>query len=25
VVCNPRGYAGHDAQADVFEPKFLDI
>jgi len=25
VVCNPRGYAGHDAQADVFETKFLDI
>jgi len=25
VVCNPRGYAGHDDQADVFELKFLDI
>jgi predicted phosphodiesterase len=25
VVCNPRGYAGHDPQADVFELKFLDI
>ena len=25
VVCNPRGYAGHDSQADVFEVKFLDI
>jgi len=25
VVCNPRGYAGHDAQADVFEVKYLDI
>jgi len=25
VVCNPRGYAGHDAQADGFEPEFLDI
>jgi hypothetical protein len=25
VVCNPRGYAGHDAQADVFELKFLEI
>ena len=25
VVCNPRGYAGHDAQADVFETKFLNI
>jgi hypothetical protein len=25
VVCNPRGYAGHDTQADVFEVKFLDI
>ena len=25
VVCNPRGYAGHDEQADVFQVKFLDI
>ena len=25
VVCNPRGYAGHDEQADVFKVKFLDI
>jgi Icc-related predicted phosphoesterase len=25
VVCNPRGYGGHDPQADVFELKFLDI
>jgi Icc-related predicted phosphoesterase len=25
VVCNPRGYAGHDEQADVFQTKFLDI
>jgi hypothetical protein len=25
VVCNPRGYAGHDQQADVFQTKFLDI
>jgi DNA repair exonuclease SbcCD nuclease subunit len=25
VVCNPRGYAGHDSQADVFEVKYLDI
>jgi len=25
VVCNPRGYAGHDSQADVFELKFLEI
>jgi Icc-related predicted phosphoesterase len=25
VVCNPRGYAGHDAQADVFQVKFLEI
>lgn len=25
VVCNPRGYSGHDEQADVFELKFLDI
>ena len=25
VVCNPRGYAGHDPQADLFELKFLDI
>jgi len=23
VVCNPRGYAGHDPQADVFQLKFL--
>jgi Icc-related predicted phosphoesterase len=25
IVCNPRGYGGHDRQADVFELKFLDI
>jgi len=25
VVCNPRGYAGHDAQADVFQVTFLEI
>jgi Icc-related predicted phosphoesterase len=25
VVCNPRGYKGHDPQADVFELKYLDI
>lgn len=25
IVCNPRGYAGHDPHADVFELKFLDI
>ena len=25
VVCNPRGYKGHDEQADVFQLKFLDI
>jgi hypothetical protein len=25
VVCNPRGYAGHDPQADLFELKYLDI
>jgi predicted phosphodiesterase len=25
VVCNPRGYSGHDAQADVFELKFLEV
>ena len=25
VVCNPRGYAGHDEQADVFQLKYLDI
>ena len=25
VVCNPRGYSGHDEQADVFQLKFLDI
>ena len=25
IVCNPRGYGGHDPQADLFELKFLDI
>ena len=25
IVCNPRGYAGHDEQADVFQLKYLDI
>lgn len=25
VVCNPRGYGGHDSQADVFQLKFLEI
>ena len=25
VVCNPRGYAGHDPQADVFQLMYLDI
>jgi DNA repair exonuclease SbcCD nuclease subunit len=25
VVCNPRGYGGHDPQADLFELKYLDI
>jgi DNA repair exonuclease SbcCD nuclease subunit len=25
VVCTPRGYKGHDPQADMFELKFLDI
>jgi Icc-related predicted phosphoesterase len=25
VVCNPRGYAGHDEHADVFQLKYLDI
>ena len=25
IVCNPRGYGGHDPQADVFELKYLDI
>lgn len=25
VVCNPRGYGGHDEQADVFQIKFLEI
>lgn len=25
VFCNPRGYGGHDPQADVFELKYLDI
>ena len=25
IVCNPRGYGGHDPQADLFELKYLDI
>lgn len=25
IVCNPRGYAGHDPYADSFELKYLDI
>jgi predicted phosphodiesterase len=25
IVCNPRGYAGHDEQADIFQLKYLDI
>ena len=25
VVCNPRGYKGHDEQADNFQLKYLDI
>jgi len=25
VVCNPRGYAGHDEHADVFQLKYLGI
>ena len=25
VVCNPRGYSGHDEQADNFQLKYLDI
>jgi Icc-related predicted phosphoesterase len=25
IVCNPRGYKGHDPQADLFQLKFLDI
>jgi len=25
VVCNPRGYAGHEPAADAFELKFLEI
>ena len=25
IVCNPRGYGGHDPQADVFKLKFLDV
>jgi predicted phosphodiesterase len=25
IVCNPRGYAGHDPHADSFELKFLEI
>jgi len=25
VVCNPRGYSGHDPHADIFELKFFEI
>lgn len=25
IVCNPRGYGGHDPQADLFTLKFLDV
>ncbi len=25
IVCNPRGYRGHDPQANVFQLKFIDI
>ena len=25
IVCNPRGYAGHDENADVFQLKYLEI
>ena len=25
IVCNPRGYKGHDPQADLFQLKFLEI
>jgi predicted phosphodiesterase len=25
IFCNPRGYGGHDPQADLFELKYLDI
>jgi len=25
IVCNPRGYAGHDEHADVFQLKYLEI
>lgn len=25
IVCNPRGYSGHDEHANTFELKFLDI
>jgi predicted phosphodiesterase len=25
IVCNPRGYSGHDEHADTFELKYLDI
>jgi hypothetical protein len=25
IVCNPRGYIGHDPHADMFQLKFLDI
>jgi Icc-related predicted phosphoesterase len=25
IVCNPRGYAGHDEQADIFQLKYAEI
>jgi DNA repair exonuclease SbcCD nuclease subunit len=25
IVCNPRGYAGHDENADIFKLKYLEI
>jgi predicted phosphodiesterase len=25
VVCNPRGYVGHEAQADAYQPKTIEV
>lgn len=25
IVCNPRGYAGHDEQADIFQLKYVEV
>lgn len=25
IVCNPRGYSGHDVQADIFQLKYVEV